>query len=143
MNNLLKGKSTKAAGNTLAQEGFISSLNTSGALDEGSGFERKFGASETNPEYAARLEAWKNRGKGGGPMGALAAAAPVAAVDQPAPMGMNAPGGTTATSSQPSIGQSGGGGPVDLPVVNALRPGLGSRIPPELYSALAGLKRIY
>ena len=135
MANLLKGKSTRAAGNTAVQEQFISGLNTSGALDEGSGFSRGFGQGETNEQYAARLEAWKgNKGGGGG------AASPAAA----AMGGLSAAGPTgAATQSQADVSMSGGGGPVDLPAVNAIRPGLGSRIPPELYSALAGLKRIY
>lgn len=50
-----------------------------------------------------------------------------------------APGGP----SQANVGMSGGGGPVDLPGVGMLRQGLGTRIYPEMYSALAGLKRVY
>lgn len=45
--------------------------------------------------------------------------------------------------SQPNVSMSGGGGPVDLPGVGMLRQGLGTRIYPEMYSALAGLKRVY
>lgn len=45
--------------NTAAQEAYISSLNTHGALNNNSGFTREFGRGETEDQYAARLEAWK------------------------------------------------------------------------------------
>jgi len=127
------GSSTAKAGNTAEQEKFISGLNTAGALDSGSGFERKFGQGETNEQYSARLEAWKNKGRAGG--GGTTPTSATAAVE-----GLQ---GAGAGPGQANVSMSGGGGPVDLPAVGTLRQGLGNRIYPDLASALAGLKRIY
>ena len=128
--------------NTGTQEKYISSLNTSGALDEGSGFDANFGQGETNEQYAARLEAWKgSRGGSSAGGGGGLAAGPSAAIG--ALGGLQAASGAAPAQAQPTIGESGAGGPVDLPAVGALRQGLGQRMYPELYSALAGLKRIY
>ena len=49
---------------------------------------------------------------------------------------------TTPAKAQADVSGS-AGGPVELPGVGMLRMGLGNRIYPQGYSALAGLKRIY
>lgn len=155
------GAQTRAAGNTSAQEAYISSLTTSGALDEGSGFNRSFGAGETNDQYAARLEAWKNRGKAPtAPTTSLAprpaAPAGAAGTTAGAPLaGLTAIDVGTGGAPQPTTGAVAGmgtGGMLEAepdPMtgvasgsIGELR-NLGRRTPPMDSYALAGLKKIY
>ena len=123
----LKGKSTKAAGNTASQEAFISKLNTSGALDEGSGFARAFQPSETESQYEARLEAWK-KGKTGG----AAAPAPAPAANASMKAIASVAGGGDAPSESVD---SGGGGAISPGIGPSIMAGitkaLGRRIPPS------------
>lgn len=128
--------------NTAAQEKFISGLTTAGALDSGSGFDANFGRGESNDAYAARLEAWKGNkgggsgaGGGGGGVTGGAAAAGLAAASPDAK--------ASVAQAQSTIGTSEMGGPVELPAINALRSGLGTRIYPQATMALAGLGRAY
>lgn len=116
--------------NTSAQEAYISSLTTSGALDAGSGFDANFGQGESNDAYAARLNAWKGSqqpGAGGAaPGGGLGggAAAPGSGMMAPAPA---TPAGPQAAASMgfesammPNAGFMGGGS-------GATNPRLGTR----------------
>lgn len=150
---------TKAAGNTAAQEAYISSLTTGGALDAGSGFNRSFGAGETNEQYKARLEAWKNRGKTSTtpPTAPRPASAPTASSTTEAPLaGLTAidvgTGGAQTSQTGAIAGMGGMGGMLEpepasptgvlSDSISALR-ALGRRTPPMDTYALAGLKRIY
>lgn len=123
--------------NSAAQEAFISSLNTSGALDAGSGFDRAFGAGETNDQYSARLEAWKKSKTGAKPStpsappaapsagGGGAVAAPPAASEGAAPA-MQGLMGAMESPDQTAV----------LSGANALKQGLGQRIYPSLQGLL-------
>ena len=139
LNALLSGKSTEAAGNTLGQEKFISGLQTEGALDENSGFQRAFGKGETESQYAKRLEAWK--GKKGGATGGQPSQGGALTALQAGPAA--APEGAGLGAAEGMDMGAATGMPINLPMMGALKQGLGNRIYPELYSALAGLKRIY
>lgn len=157
------GAQTKAAGNTSAQEAYISSLKTGGALDSGSGFSRSFGKGETNEQYAARLEAWKNSKKtptASTPTASAPAAAPRPAAGltpSPAPeaplAGLTAIDVGVGGQQTPQTGAvTGMGGMMEAePVpmtgvasgaVGQLR-NLGRRTPPIESYALAGLRKIY
>ena len=117
--------------NSSAQEAFISSLTTSGALDEGSGFERAFGASETNDQYATRLAAWKASKGGGGGAPAPSQSGNGGPIASPAPSGAS-------MGASPAI-QGLMGAPDETAVLggsNALKQGLGQRIYPSLQGLL-------
>lgn len=131
MANLLKGASTKAAGNTLSQEAFISKLHTGGALDEGSGFSRAFQPSETEGQYEARLEAWK-KGKTGG----VATPAPATSPTMTAIANMTGGGAPSSGGGAPSESVDSGEGAAMAPgigpsIMAGIIKALGRRIPPS------------
>ena len=132
MANLLKGASTKAAGNTLSQEAFISKLNTEGALDEGSGFSRAYQSGETDPQYEARLEEWKRRKKGGGaapPPPSAPASPAMAAISKVT--GGGAPGGMPDSESVDSGGGAAISPNIGPSIMAGITKALGRRIPPS------------
>lgn len=119
--------------NTKGQESFISTLNTKGALNKGSGFDRAFGAGESNDAYKARLAAFQGGGAPGGGGGIGGGSA------MPGSMaGLNTvvtppPSQGTSSDSLNALMGSGGGGDVGgglLGDTNGLLRSLGRRMVP-------------
>jgi hypothetical protein len=110
--------------NTAEQEAFISSLNTHGALDSGSGFNGTFGEGETNDQFAARLASFQSGGAGA-----------------PAAGGSPAVASLNAATMQPSVEGDGGGAVQALDTSGFARQGLGRRIYPQDSAALSALGR--